>query len=107
MGGHLFTGVLCRIGSHTPTYGANQTEEDRSFIHYLIHSFNTYLLCTYCVPGTVLGTSNPVATKVDKILNYLQAAFMAWTSRMCDKTNVDCEHEQSFPGAESAKEAMK
>lgn len=45
LGGHLFTQVMCRIGSQpSPTQGANWTGEYKSFIRFLlIHPFNTYL----------------------------------------------------------------
>lgn len=83
-----------------------QRKECHPFTQYLIHSFNTHLLRTCCVPGAVPGSSHPAATEMDKTLNYLQAKFMPGTSRMCEESHVSYRHEQVLPGAERAGKAV-
>ena len=47
-----------------------------------IHSFNKYLLCTYCVSGTVLAVGNPVRIKKKKSL--LSWSVDLWETRCHD-----------------------
>lgn len=40
-------------------------------VHLLIHSFfNKYLLRTHFVPGTVVGTEDPMENKTDKVPDF-------------------------------------
>ena len=35
--------------------------------HPCIHAFDSHVLSTYCVPGTVLGHGNPLANQTDAV----------------------------------------